>query len=110
MSGQGWFGNRAVVTLAVVVLGAALGYSLGVQRGIESVRERRTNLTVDPLMFQILEDAAARARNSGDADTADWLEDAVETNRERVLEWNSEEWHVGTRRPEFRRVNAAGPN
>jgi hypothetical protein len=107
MRGTGGLVSRAVATVALLVLGTAMGYSMGVQRGLESAREQRTNLTVDPAAIASLEEAARQARERGDAETAAWIDEAVRANRERLLEWSAANAHGGGARVEFRRVNGA---
>jgi hypothetical protein len=107
MCGMGGLVSKVMATGALLVLGTAMGYSLGVQQGIESSREQRTNLTVEPAAIASLEEAARQARERGDPETAMWIDEAVKANRERLLEWSTANAHGAGGRVEVRRVTGA---
>jgi hypothetical protein len=73
--------TRWLVVLGVMILSGALGYGLGVQRGMELPSVARLEHS-DVTLPYILEEAGRRARSVGDADTASWFDSVAEMKQQ----------------------------
>lgn len=81
---------RWLVTLGVIVLSGGFGYSLGMQRGMESGNVTHTT-AADATLPYVLEEAGRRARASGDVETAQWF-DALHTSQTQTRHFGSRGW------------------
>jgi hypothetical protein len=76
--------TRWLMILGVMILSGALGYGLGVQRGLELPSVHRVeSAAADVTLPYILEEAGRRARSVGDVDAAQWFEGVAEMEQQK---------------------------
>jgi hypothetical protein len=80
---------RMWVTLGLIGLTTAFGYSIGVDRRVTNPDEvPRMEIPLDANTVYQFRAAGERARAAGDEPTAQWFEHVSSMQRERLLTWN----------------------
>jgi hypothetical protein len=84
---------KALVFGGVVMLALGLGYSMGLNHVLDSPGNQIKMGPMDPQSIVLLKQAGERAREAGDAKTAEWLEQACGENSNQLLAWATRKAH-----------------
>ncbi len=81
-------GARMWVTVAVLGLAAALGYSLGIDRHQKvPVEQPHFEIPLDANALYQLKVAGVRAREAGDSAAAEWFDTVINIQKDRLVKW-----------------------
>jgi hypothetical protein len=71
--------TKCLVTAGLIILSGALGFSMGMYKGLDAPR---TPAAADSTLPYLFEEAARRSRAAGDVETASWFESAGQTQQQ----------------------------
>lgn len=86
---------RFLAVAGLMALSLGLGYSLGLNHKLDSPGSMIGLAPSDPDSIILLKRAGKDARAAGDAKTADWLDEASEQGKARLVAWAAVQAHGG---------------